>query len=640
MKHLYKLLIVLGLFTTVFSKDLWWNVSESDWWPATFSRDNSSILERKDNSIIINAVDRLIQLDPLGNTIWHKRTTKDKYLPTDWPTSIMINDVKDNSRNNLFVIGKDSTSATIIQEVDNKGNVTWHKSYSGNVQYFQNVNSDLVICDYNFTNSWIHSINSEGDTLWSVTINDDFQKPYSLNLTETLDKNIAVVELFTRDNVHYVRVLKISNEGDILLNKTHSNNSSFILKNTQIIESLDKSLSIAGESDSGIGLLKFDNNGDMVWEKQYLTNIKTNLDQILQNSDSTVYLLGSTKSNPWDAGDLYLLAINNEGDTDWTKTINPGHPYDNEDTLHMSGTILETNDGNLLLSAFGRAVLGEYNAPYLYKYDGDGSLLWSERPTGGRFVEYKSLIETDDNNLLLSLSIGKEFGINLWELVKLNPNGNTLWSTTKGSSIWGPKLLKGKDKSFLYAYEYNNMETRVGAFPAVQYATPQKPLILNVAQADSNSTNNTFTLLTGPEGMTIDPIGQITWTPPADSTFMSHVTFTRTSNDTPETLWFDVWANWYEGAIATSIIQNSDINKNKSFIKPHIFKQNNVIQINANTHIEKLQLFDLKGRLLREKYETKLTNSAIINTKSLVNGIYIIKVSTLKGVSCHRISLY
>jgi len=148
---------------------------------------------------------------------------------------------------------------------------------------------------------------------------------------------------------------------------------------------------------------------------------------LIESSDGNIVVAGTTHHSQFRStlGEVLIAKLSPEGDILWERTRGG-------DALDQGLYVEATEDGAYLVlgesDSFGA---GERDL-YLLKIDDDGEILW-EKTFGGEKTEWaKEMVALSDGNFLLvgeSNSYGDSFDV---YLVKIDADGNELWSTTIG----------------------------------------------------------------------------------------------------------------------------------------------------------------------------------------------------------------
>jgi len=122
--------------------------------------------------------------------------------------------------------------------------------------------------------------------------------------------------------------------------------------------------------------------------------------------------------------DLYVLLVDQNGDTIWTRSIPFGDPW----TIGYS--IEETHDSGYVVVG----VIGSFG--FLIKFDLNGDTLWSKRYVANAYAEtLMDVKQTADSGFILS---GTQQVASFWDdaavLIKTDRNGNLLWRKLYGDN--------------------------------------------------------------------------------------------------------------------------------------------------------------------------------------------------------------
>ena len=150
---------------------------------------------------------------------------------------------------------------------------------------------------------------------------------------------------------------------------------------------------------------------------------------VQQTTDGGYIITGSTGSYGNGDSDVYLLKTDANGDSLWAKTFGGA----NEDF----GSSLElTLDGGYII--VGRTTYGNLDKDvYLIKTDANGDSLWT-KTYGGSSVDFGLfVVQTLDSGYIIT-GATESFGNGGRDiyLIKTDANGDSLWTTTFGGSVF------------------------------------------------------------------------------------------------------------------------------------------------------------------------------------------------------------
>ena len=159
----------------------------------------------------------------------------------------------------------------------------------------------------------------------------------------------------------------------------------------------------AGSED--LFLIKYDSSGNKQWTKQLGTSSYDAARGIITDSNSNVYIAGSTKGGldgqiHGGGYDLFVVKYDSSGNKQWTKQMGTssddaayGITSDSNNNVYLTGVTHSNLDGN---SQAGGGDL------FVVKYDSSGDKQWTKQ-TGSSSYDRAESIATDNNgNLYLT----------------------------------------------------------------------------------------------------------------------------------------------------------------------------------------------------------------------------------------------
>jgi len=255
----------------------------------------------------------------------------------------------------------------------------------------------------------------------------------------------------------FILLLFVSNSFSQLLttwNKTYG--GYFRDEGNCIQQTFDGNFIIIGETESyGAGssdfwLLKIDNNGDTLWTKTY-GGVDDDVGLFIdQTSDSGYILTGWTYSYGKGLKDGWLIKTDKYGDTLWTRTYG-GSDHD------ILRCVQETSDNGYILSGSSKSDSFAVHSSdaWLIKVDEFGDTEWMKTfYTDFAGDEFRSVKQTLDNGFICCghTAFYDSMGLNsdVW-LVKTNDIGDTLWTKTYGGNeeSTGYSVVQTSDSGFV-----------------------------------------------------------------------------------------------------------------------------------------------------------------------------------------------
>lgn len=200
---------------------------------------------------------------------------------------------------------------------------------------------------------------------------------------------------------------------------------------------------------SDVKVTKKDSLGNVIWSN---TIVKQNYDesnQIIQTNDDGYLIAGYSNSLPGITTpypyDAYIIKLDSQGDTLWTKMIGDKNKSD------YAQHAIETSDSDYLITGFEE----QNNKVLLIKMKTNGDILWVKKydSESGCYTRAFSIVETKDKNYII-VGTKYKFGMSFSDVyaLKVNNVGDVIWEKTYhfDESTSGSKVL-ALDSGFLIA---------------------------------------------------------------------------------------------------------------------------------------------------------------------------------------------
>ncbi|RKZ31036.1 hypothetical protein DRQ33_07380, partial [bacterium] len=185
------------------------------------------------------------------------------------------------------------------------------------------------------------------------------------------------------------------------------------------------------------------------WERTYGGSNNDRGFSIIQTMDGGYIVTGNTESFGMGGLDVYVLKLNEIGDTIWTRT------YGGSDD-DAASSIVQTTDGGYIVAgvthSFGVGT-PDYANVYLLKINIDGDTTWTRTYGGGYEDGAFSVVQTTDNGYIVAGIYGSGAGNGDVYLLKLDAFGDTIWTKTYGgdSPDWGSSVVQTTDGGYIIA---------------------------------------------------------------------------------------------------------------------------------------------------------------------------------------------
>jgi hypothetical protein len=163
---------------------------------------------------------------------------------------------------------------------------------------------------------------------------------------------------------------------------------------------------------------------DTLWTRTYGGSSTDVGKSVRQTTDGGYIIAGYTNSYGGGSIDVYLIKVNANGDTLWTRT------YGGSDG-EAGESVRQTTDGGYIIAGID----GDPYDFYLVKADANGNMLWS-KTFGGDSVDWGfSVQQTADGGYIIA-GRTESFGAGGQDvfLIKTNTSGSMLWSRTYGGT--------------------------------------------------------------------------------------------------------------------------------------------------------------------------------------------------------------
>ena len=288
---------------------------------------------------------------------------------------------------------------------------------------------------YQVRDIYLVRTDANGDTLWTRRFGGSGDER-SWSGVQTTDRGFAIggyTESFGAGDYDFYLV-KTDSVGDTLWTRTYGGPGEDACFSVQ--QTFDNGFIMAGRTESfGAGdydfyAVKTDSNGDTLWTRTYGGTEKDICAAVQQTNDSGYIFVGGTESYGDTIYDAYIIKTDMLGDTLWTKKYG-GHDMD------VGRAVQQTFDNGYIIAGY-TCSYGQGLDVYLLRTDTNGDTLWA-RVWGGTSAERGiSVVEMPDGNFAVACDDYRDYGVyndcDIW-LLKVDTNGDTLWTTWFGDSL-------------------------------------------------------------------------------------------------------------------------------------------------------------------------------------------------------------
>jgi len=184
-----------------------------------------------------------------------------------------------------------------------------------------------------------------------------------------------------------------------------------------------------GAGGDDIYIVKIDSNGNSQWSKAYGGSSDERCFKIMQLSDKGYIIIGGTYSFGQGDLDVYLVRIDSIGNHLWSKAYGSS-------ALDEAVDVNVTNDGGFILAGYSFSSSGAGNRDcYVIKTNSNGNMQWNKLIGGSNYDGLRSAFQTSDGGYILS-DFTKSYGAGVDDvlIIRLDSVGNLLSFKTYGGS--------------------------------------------------------------------------------------------------------------------------------------------------------------------------------------------------------------
>jgi hypothetical protein len=164
---------------------------------------------------------------------------------------------------------------------------------------------------------------------------------------------------------------------------------------------------------------------------------------IIQAQDGSYYITGICQEKGWDA-DAVVARLDVNGELRWTRTIG-GIQSD------VGNSIAASSDGGVVIAGTTSAIGTEEQNSFLVKIDSTGTVRWSKTYTGAGFQGFSYVVPSSDGGFVMAGGT-RPAGMWNWDVyvVKVDSNGKLEWNRLVGGSQadFGLGLIRTNDDGY------------------------------------------------------------------------------------------------------------------------------------------------------------------------------------------------
>lgn len=315
------------------------------------------------------------------------------------------------------------------------------------------IDNNIVFCG-NYNNKCCYfKASKSGTQIWRKEYNFGFQgKIYAVAETNTQD--LFFCGSTTISGNEQILLVKTNSSGDTIWSKTYGTTQADY--GSQIIKTSDNNLLLCGityksqDAFCDIYLIKVDQNGDTLWTKSY-SEPDQEVPFALTQTQNGEFLVTGTNEDGGLPRQLYLLKISSTGTKLWDKKIGTADWYWGKSSVEIS-------NGDIMVC--GRHTISGYNQILLAKTDATGNLYWKKEFGNVNLNEEALSMKKNTDGSLIITGQADELSASNSNilLLKVDTAGNQIFFNRFGDSQgrYGNNLLKDlNDDNIITGSDFN-----------------------------------------------------------------------------------------------------------------------------------------------------------------------------------------
>ena len=166
---------------------------------------------------------------------------------------------------------------------------------------------------------------------------------------------------------------------------------------------------------------KWSFDGTLVWAKQIDDTLTIQTNNIVVDKQGNVYACGSTRGSGTIGGpDILIVKFDSNGNIIWQKTYGTLTETDSSQGNEFPNEVTIDDDGNLLMSLrYGFFITPTHG---LMKVDPNGDIVWQKEVSSPVFPK---IVEPDGS--FYAISVDNSSGTSLGQIIYFDKDGNIIW---------------------------------------------------------------------------------------------------------------------------------------------------------------------------------------------------------------------
>lgn len=263
---------------------------------------------------------------------------------------------------------------------------------------------------------------------------------------------------------------------------------------TSVIQTSDEDYVLCGFTESysqgedDVYIIKLDANGDSLWTRTFGNQNSNFANDLIETQNGELVIVGTTGSFPLQGGgnrDIYVIKTDPDGNQLWTKTIGESN-YKN-----WGNSICMNSENGFYIS--GNADITYYNLydVYVTKTDSMGNYNWGKRIGEGTLYDYGNsvLLYPDSGLLICGTTKSVQSGNDVY-LIRTNQNGDVVkkYIYSDSKSEWANSGCLTNDSKYYVVTGHTN-STGAGKFDVLFLKIPVASLLSDIIEPAEISEN-------------------------------------------------------------------------------------------------------------------------------------------------------
>ncbi len=275
-------------------------------------------------------------------------------------------------------------------------------------------------------------VNREGKIVWKKTFGRK-RKDIAYAVTRTADGNyVAVGETrsFSKLGDPDVYVIKFDPNGNLIWERTFGGEMKDFAKD--VVATGDGGVLLTGASESfgddylDAYVVKVDKNGKEEWAKVVGGERDDIANALALTTDGGFVITGVTQSYGYQSKDYYIVRFDKHARQRWTKVFG-------EESEDIAKDVVATNDGGCVITGATKSYGSKRNDVMVIKVAANGKLLW-QRLFGYKEKEWMNAIAKTEGGGFMMAGLTDSFGHGEFDfyVMQLDREGHSLWSPVYG----------------------------------------------------------------------------------------------------------------------------------------------------------------------------------------------------------------